>query len=152
MTDKSGDLPILKVLEKKGITMEKMVESALLLYTPCDEVDSQDVKEIETRFEETLVEQCNDINVQLLISAALCLDEEIQENRTRIQGDYSFIVADELIGMAIAEYISGKKALFNFVRYDREKPGILSELDIFLDDAVGGLIAACMTKVFEEWK
>ena len=149
MADKR-DLHILKILEKKGITMEKMVESAFLLYTPCEK-DSHDIKEIKTRFEKTIASQCSDINVQLLISAALYLDEEIQKNVITLQGDYSFIVADELIGMSIAEYISGKKALFNFVRYDREKPGILSELGIFLDDAVGGLIAACMTKVFEEW-
>jgi hypothetical protein len=33
-----------------------------------------------------------------------------------------------------------------------KKPGILSRLPIFLDDAIGGLIAGCMTKLFEEWK
>jgi alpha-ribazole phosphatase CobZ len=59
-------------------------------------------------------------------------------------------MTDELIGMCIAEYIGGKKALFNFIRYDKHKPGIIRELDVFLDDAVAGLIAGCMTKIFDK--
>ncbi len=57
------------------------------------------------------------------------------------------IVADELIGIDIAEYIGGKKALFNFFYYDTRKPGILSRLGVFMDDAIGGLIAGCMSRM-----
>jgi alpha-ribazole phosphatase CobZ len=67
----------------------------------------------------------------------------------KIKGDPVYILSDELIGMSIAEYIGGKKALFNFVRYDQIKPGILKNLGVFLDDAIAGLIAGCMTKLFE---
>ncbi|MCJ7562634.1 MAG: phosphatidylglycerophosphatase A, partial [Thermoplasmata archaeon] len=59
------------------------------------------------------------------------------------------LVADELIGMSIAEYIGGKKALFNYVRYDREKPGVIGRLPPFMDDAVVALVAATMTRLFE---
>ena len=40
-------------------------------------------------------------------------------------------------------------ALFNFFYYDTRKPGILAELPPFLDDAIGGFIAGCMTRLFQ---
>ena len=97
---------------------------------------------------------------QILKSAKLELEIELEKERVAKQNremdmeekDPVNILSDELIGIAIGEYIGGKKALFNFVRYDMKKPGILSRLPIFLDDAIGGLIAGCMTKLFEEWK
>ena len=150
MIDITGKILILDNLEKKDVTLDKMIESALQLYIPYGDEDAdKDIKEIENRLKETIIHQCSDINVQLLILAAICLDERLETLRIH---DSSYIVSDELIGIVIAEYIGGKKALFNFVRYDREKPGILSNLGIFLDDAVGGLIAGCMTKLFEGWK
>ena len=149
MIDTTGKILILEKLEEKDITMDKMIESALLLYTPYSEVDAdKDINEIKNRLKETITHQCSDINVQLLILAAIYLDERLENLAI---GDHPCIVSDELIGIALAEYIGGKKALFNFVRYDREKPGILSSLGIFLDDAIGGLIAGCMTKLFEGW-
>jgi alpha-ribazole phosphatase CobZ len=149
MIDITGKILILNKLEEKDVTLDQMIESALLLYIPYGDEDAEkDIKEIENRLKETIIHQCSDINVQLLILAAICLDERLE---TLGIHDYSYIVSDELIGIALAEYIGGKKALFNFVRYDREKPGILSNLGIFLDDAVGGLIAGCMTKLFEGW-
>ena len=63
--------------------------------------------------------------------------------------DPASLVADEILGMSIANYIGGTNALFNFKRYDTEKPGILSKLDPMLDDIVGGLIAGIMTKIYE---
>ena len=38
---------------------------------------------------------------------------------------------------------------FEFFYYDTKKPGILSRLGVFMDDAIGGLIAGCMSKMLE---
>jgi len=100
--------------------------------------------------EETIKKECSDVNVALLLAAALHAEEqEIRKGRAGEVGteDAACIVADELIGIDIAEYIGGKKALFNFVYYDTRKPGILGRLGVFMDDAIGGLIAGCMTKM-----
>jgi len=35
---------------------------------------------------------------------------------------------------------------------DVRKPGILAKLGVFMDDAIAGLIAGCMTKLFDEWR
>jgi alpha-ribazole phosphatase CobZ len=61
--------------------------------------------------------------------------------------DVACIVAAELIGINIAEYIDGKKALFNFFYYDTRKQGILEHLGVSMGDAIGGLIAGCMTEM-----
>jgi alpha-ribazole phosphatase CobZ len=61
-----------------------------------------------------------------------------------------FLLSDEIIGMAIAECIGGTYARFEFTRYDQKKPGILSELGPFLDDAIAGLIAGCTSRLYSE--
>jgi alpha-ribazole phosphatase CobZ len=126
-----------------------MVSTALELYVPV-EGEEGDRTELKKRLEETIKVECSDINIALLLAAALHSDEEeINKGRAGEAGetDAACIVADELIGLDIAEYIGGKKALFNFIYYDTRKPGILSRLGVFMDDAIGGLIAGCMTKM-----
>jgi alpha-ribazole phosphatase CobZ len=141
--------PILERLDERGITVEDMVVTALELYVPV-EGDETDKSVLKTRLEKTIRKECADVNVALLLAAALHVEEEeIRTGRAGEAGenDAACIVADELIGIDIAEYIGGKKALFNFVYYDTRKPGILKELGVFMDDAIGGLIAGCMTKL-----
>ncbi|MGC9445311.1 MAG: phosphatidylglycerophosphatase A [Candidatus Methanospirareceae archaeon] len=141
--------PILERLEERGITVDDMVATALELYV---RVEGEETPEsvLKTRLAETIRKECDDVNVALLLAAALHVEEE--EIRTGRGGelgaqDAACVVADELIGLDIAEYIAGKKALFNFVYYDTRKPGMLKELGVFMDDAIGGLIAGCMTKL-----
>jgi len=129
---------ILKRLESKGITLEKMINTAMELYIGDN---SEDIRE---KLKKLMLKYLSDINVQALILSALLLEDNF-----RVEGDPVNLVADELIGINIAELIGGKMALFNFFYYDTRKPGILAELPPFLDDAIGGFIAGCMTKLFE---
>ena len=145
----SMDRSILIRLEERGIYLDDMVSTALELYVPV-EGEEGDREELKKRLEETIKVECSDINIALLLAAALhSEEEEINKGRAGEAGetDAACIVADELIGLDIAEYIGGKKALFNFIYYDTRKPGILSRLGVFMDDAIGGLIAGCMTKM-----
>jgi len=129
---------IIKELESKGINLEKMLDTALELYI------GDDAEKVRGQLREIMLHYLNDINVQALLKGALLLEENF-----KVEGDPVNLVADELIGIGIAEYIGGKMALFNFFYYDTKKPGILKELPPFLDDALGGFIAGCMTKLFE---
>lgn len=143
------DRPILERLEERGIYLDAMVATALELYVPV-EGDITDEAVLKKRVEERIKKECADPNIALLLAAALhAEEEEIRKGRAGEVGreDAACVVADELIGIDIAEYIGGKKALFNFVYYDTRKPGILKELGVFMDDAIGGLIAGCMTKL-----
>ena len=128
----------LQILESKGITLEKMLDTAMELYI------GEGQEEVRKKLRELMLKYLSDINVQALILSALLLEENFE-----VEGDPVNLVADELIGISIAEYIGGKMALFNFFYYDTRKPGILAELPPFLDDTIGGFITGCMTRLFE---
>ncbi|MBP1912597.1 alpha-ribazole phosphatase CobZ [Thermococcus stetteri] len=130
---------LLQKLESKGITLEEMLDAAMELYI------GEKAGKIRERLRGLMLRYLNDVNVQALLMAAVLLEEGF-----KVEGDPVNLVADELIGINIAEYIGGKMALFNFFYYDTRKPGILKELPPFLDDAVGGFIAGCMTALFSE--
>ena len=128
----------LQKLERHGVTLESMLDTAMELYV------GKDHERVRERLEKLMLRYLRDINIQALLLSALLLEENFE-----VEGDPVNLVADELIGIDIAEYIGGKMALFNFFYYDTRKPGILAELPPFLDDAIGGFIAGCMTKLFE---
>jgi alpha-ribazole phosphatase CobZ len=140
-----------ELLSRKGVTMSDLVEAGFELYVEGDEKAS--LAELKEEFRTLLERMLADPNVSLLLEAASHLDEIIKSDSDCIFhgiDDPEALVADELIGMSLAEYICGKKALFNYIRYDQAKPGILAKLPPFMDDAVGALVAATMTKLFED--
>ena len=138
------------ILAKHGLTLEDIVDAGFSLYVSGSK--NEDVEKAKNRLRELLLIFLEDQNVCLLLAAASYLDELLSstDQTTPSQSeDPASLVADELIGMSIAEYIAGKKGLFNYVRYDREKPGVIGDLPPFMDDAVGALVAASMTRAFE---
>ena len=62
--------------------------------------------------------------------------------------DLTCLIADEVLGLAIAKYVGGYKGLFDYVRYDKAKPGILSRLGPFMDDVVAGLIGGVSANMY----
>jgi alpha-ribazole phosphatase CobZ len=143
---------ILKTLENFGITLEDLVDSGMELCI-CEEGEKEKIRR---KLKETIIKELNNPNVSTLLIAAIKLEEEGKKGNLpfNYDEDPNYIYADEVIGMAIANEIAGTKAIFNFRWYDAKKPGIVGILDekgyIFLDDAIAGLIAGCMSKVFSE--
>jgi alpha-ribazole phosphatase CobZ len=85
--------------------------------------------------------------------AGIRLEEDYARHRVRgvdVDDDPAYLYSDEVMGMAVANQIAGTKAIFNFKRYDEEKPGIIGVLGPVLDDVFAGLVAGCMSKIFEE--
>jgi alpha-ribazole phosphatase CobZ len=135
---------IAELLARYNVSFEDLADAGLALYVGVGHEPPPEV--MREKLLVLLERECADVNVYLLFCAAAAL-----ETRWREVGgsrDDAEIVSDELLGMCIAEYIAGKRGLFNFMRYDREKPGVLAELPVFIDDAAGALVAACMTKLF----
>ena len=58
------------------------------------------------------------------------------------------LVADELLGLMIADYIAGVRGIFEFIRFDQAKPGILKKLGPISNDAIGGLIAGVSSNMY----
>ena len=142
------DFGILDYLYAEGITIDNLVDTGLEL---C--VDVEKTPNLRKKVEKQMIKSLNDINVIALLMAAIRTENDFQNYHLRevdVSDDPAYLYTDEVLGLAISNQIAGTKAQFNFVRYDMEKPGILSNLGPMIDDIIGGLIAGCMSKVFEE--
>ena len=145
------ELPLLKFLEKKGITLMDLVDTALEFYVPHPGVETRE--KAEEMLREELLDALDDVNVSTLLFAAFRLQEDAEAglipglSMERFQGRPG-LVADELLGLAIATYIAGAKGMFEFTRFDQAKPGILKKLGALVNDAVGGLVAGASSNMY----
>jgi len=155
MGDKYGyelsNMPLLKYLEEKGITLKDMIDAALELFVPHPGVETKE-KAVELLKEE-FFEALSDVNVSCLEVACVRAEEDAKSGlipgltKERFMGRPG-LVADELLGMTIANYIAGAKGIFEFIRFDQAKPGILKKLGPITNDAVGGLIAGVSSNMY----
>jgi alpha-ribazole phosphatase CobZ len=135
-------------LQDNGITIDDIVSAAMGLYVSHGMPEEEAAIEIKRK----IIKYLGDPNVSSLLLGAILLEDELYNKRknSEIADDPVFLLSDEIIGMAIAECIGGTYARFEFTRYDQKKPGILSTLGPFLDDAIAGLIAGCTSRLYSE--
>jgi alpha-ribazole phosphatase CobZ len=138
-------------LEQYGIKIEDLVATALELFVPHPGVED---KEKATRIlTDEFRDAFTDVNVSCLVVACYRAEEDAKEGRIpnltveRFMGRPG-LVADELLGMTIASYIAGARGVFEFIRFDQQKPGILAKLGPITNDAIGGLIAGCSSNMY----
>jgi len=150
---------LLEYLKEKRISLEDLVNTALELFVPHPGVETKErAAEI---LKEEFIDALSDVNVSCLVIACFRVEEDAKAGlvpgltKERFMGRPG-LVADELLGMAIACYIAGVKGVFEFIRFDQAKPGILKELGPISNDAIGGLIAgvssSMYTRAFREHK
>ncbi len=143
--------PLLEYLEKKDISLKSLIHSALEMFVPHPGVETEE-KAAELLRQEFL-DVLADVNVSTLIVAAFRAQEDAEKGlipgltKERFLGRPG-LVADELIGIAIATYIGGSRGMFEFVRFDQAKPGILKRLPPLTNDAIGALVAGVSSNVY----
>ncbi|MDK2938554.1 MAG: hypothetical protein PWQ51_718 [Methanolobus sp.] len=143
---------IIEILEEEGITVQMLVDAALDLYAPHPGIETRELAE--EKFLKELDIAVSDPNLCLLIYSGVLLEKEGQKgrlpniSRSSYEKDLTFIIADEVLGMSISKYISGDKGMFEFVRFDKQKPGILAKLGPFMDDIIGGLIGGVSANMY----
>jgi alpha-ribazole phosphatase CobZ len=143
---------IVEVLHSIGITTDDIVSAAFELYLPHPGVETRE--KAEAIFRRELALALSDPNLALLIYAGVLLESEgRKENLPNLQQsdydcDLTCLIADEVLGMSIAKYIGGYKGVFDYVRYDKAKPGILGRLGPFMDDVIGGLIGGVSSNMY----
>ena len=141
-------LDILGHIENVGVTIDDLIDAGMELVVGVNKTE-----ELELKLKNQIIKSLEDLNVVALIMAGIRVEEDFSNHIIRgidVDDDPAYLYSDEVLGMAVANQIAGTKAIFNFKRYDEEKPGILSTLGPMLDDVFAGLVAGCMSKIFEE--
>ncbi|MFQ6072814.1 MAG: alpha-ribazole phosphatase CobZ [Methanosarcinales archaeon] len=143
---------ISSILDSIGITTDDIISTAMELYVPHPGVRiSKKAREV---FKKELDLALSDPNLGILIYAGVLLEREGKEGKLpNISGsdyekDLTFLIVDEVIGMSIAKYISGHKGMFEYLRFDKIKPGILKKLGPFMDDVIAGLIGGVSANMY----
>ncbi len=145
--------PLLVYLQARGITLNDLIETAMELYIPHPGVETkEDAQRIIT---EEFYDALSDVNVACMVDACYRAEEDGKAGlipgltQERFSGRPG-LVADELLGMAIATYIAGAKGIFEFIRFDQNKPGILSKLGPIVNDGIGALVAGCSSNMYSK--
>lgn len=147
----SETLPLLKYLEEKGVTLKDLIDAALELFVPHPGVETKE--KAAQLLREEFLDALSDVNVSCLEVACFRAEEDARSGlvpgltKERFTGRPG-LVADELLGMTIANYIAGARGTFEFIRVDKAKPGILKKLGPISNDAVGGLIAGVSSNMY----
>jgi alpha-ribazole phosphatase CobZ len=148
---KPETLPLLKYLEEKGITLKDLIDTALEMFVPHPGVETRE--EATEILEEEFLDALSDVNVSCLEVACFRAEDDAGAGlvpgltKERFMGRPG-LVADELLGMTIASYIAGARGIFEFIRFDQTKPGILKKLGPISNDAIGGLIAGVSSNMY----
>ena len=143
--------PLLTYLESKGITLQNLIDSALEMYVPHPGVET--LEKATEMLKEEFLDILNDVNVSILEVAAFNVQEYAEKGlipgltQERFRGRPG-PVADEILGIAIANYIGGTRGVFEYVRFDQAKPGILKKLGSITNDAIGALVAGASSNVY----
>ncbi|MCX6650662.1 MAG: adenosylcobinamide amidohydrolase [Methanomassiliicoccales archaeon] len=150
----NGDsVHFLRSLAIRGITYDDMWKAVQEMNALDPAWDENLVRQM---FEAKLEMLAKDVNVNALLTAAMTLEEKGRYGQlyglseSKYQEDPVHLLADELLGIALAEYIGGSKCIFEYIRYDKKKPGILSVLGPFMDDIVASLIGATMSTIYSD--
>ncbi len=150
----AADKPALLVyFEQKGITLKDLVDAALELFVPHPGVET--VEKATAVLREGFQEVLEDVNVSTLLVMAFRAQEDAEKGLIPGLSQERFLgrpglVADEVLGLAIAGYIAGTRGLFEYTRFDQAKPGILSKLGPITNDAVGALVASVSSNMYSK--
>lgn len=154
--DNSYAVGIMSVLDKEDLNEDVLISAAMELYVPHPGVETKEIAEAVFRRE--LRHALSDPNLCILLYAGLLLEKAGEKgelpgmSKEVFDKDLSFLIVDEVIGMSIAKYISGDKGIFEYVRFDKLKPGILSTLGPFMDDVIAGLIGGTSANMYSRGK
>lgn len=150
--EENATFDILDVLAEEGISIQDLTDTALEMYVPHPGLETRE--KADTLFKRELKYALSDPNLCLLIYSGILLEREGRAgnlpnlSKKAYEKDLTFIIADEVLGTSIANYISGSKGTFEYIRYDKKKPGILAKLGPFMDDVIGGLIGGVSSNMY----
>ncbi len=141
-----------------GVNIEWIIDSSLKIYSNAP-VPGVPVEKIRRLVEYNLVRLLRDPNVWSMLMASHCLDKYGLAGtipgltRSEYTMDSKRIVSDELLGIMLALYVNGWKALFSYYWVDRLKNELeeFKDKPMFIDDILASLIGSILSKVYDEY-
>ena len=140
-------------LDEMGIGGKELADTAMLLDTTSGRFGRE---ALERSFGEQLVRLREVANVNALVMAALSVEEigrSEDAHRCDVlsdRRDRTELVADRLIGSALAEYLAGTYGMVEYARYIGKRPGVIASSGPFLDDILCGLIGGLVGNITEK--
>ncbi|HYA33469.1 MAG TPA: phosphatidylglycerophosphatase A [Candidatus Bathyarchaeia archaeon] len=139
--------------EEIGIALDDVINTAMALWVPHPGVETEArAREV---FSSELRRTLADPNVWILLYTGVALERDARQglipnlDAVSYEKDLACLIADEVLGMALAMYIGGYKGHFDYTRFDKLKPGVLKSLGPFLDDIVAGLIGGVSANMYD---
>lgn len=148
---------VVAALEAKGVTYK---EIAKITY----DLQKQFIPDIKlSEYEETTIDVMHKRELLNNVMVGLYLDEMATKHKldeplqSIVEHDVGVFGVDETLALQIAN-IYGSIGVTNYGHVDREKPGVIGELDrdkdsvnTFIDDIVGGIAAAVAGKLAHKY-
>ncbi len=142
-----------------GIDRERMLELALKIYrrAPIPGLSDEEARALLAAI---LDDVLRDPNVWSFLVAARELDLHAYAgsipglSKEEFLNDSVKIVADELLGIALALYVAGAKGLFSMYWIEKlKKSGALEpELPMFEDDVLSALLGSLLTRLYDSYR
>ena len=142
---------MLGFLEQKGTNLKDLVDCALELFVPHPGIET--AAKAAAVLREELLDALADVNVSTLLVMAFRAQEDAEQGlipgltKERFLGRPG-LVADEVLGLAIAGYIAGTRGIFEYTRFDQAKPGLLKKLGPITNDAIAALVAGASSNMY----
>ncbi len=142
-----------------GVDRERLLELAVHLYERAP-IPGLSTEKVRVFFAKILDEMLKDPNVWSFLVAARELDLHAYAgsipglSREEFLSDSIKIVADELLGIALALYVAGAKGLFSMYWVEKlKKSGALDlELPMFEDDVLSALLGSLLTRLYDSYR
>ena len=137
---------ILDYFVSEGIQIGDLIEACT------DIIDENQINEsLKEDLEKEILENVSDKNIAFLLMSAIEIRDDLNKNRIReLKSKSKDIYTDNAFGAAIANSISGTKAILRYGEFIDKKPGIIYGLGPVLDCAFAGLLAGCLTKILDK--
>ena len=142
-----------------GLNLSEIVDIALKAYLKSS-IPGIGLDHVKNLIEHELSSVIQDPNVWCFIQCAKCLDALGSVGRIRgltpqeYVNDSTRIVADEILGIALALYINGWKALFSYYWIERLKAyralSKIKNLPMFMDDIISSIIGSILSKIYDK--
>ncbi len=141
-----------------GVNAEWIIDTALKVYSNAP-IPSVSTREIRRLVKNKLVQLLKDPNIWSMLMASHCLDNYGLAGtipgltRSEYIADSKKIVSDELLGIMLALYVNGWKALFSYYWVDRIKDKLeeFKDKPMFVDDMLASLIGSILSRIYDEY-